>query len=167
MKPRAITDAAYERVHHRQRLRQYLIESNRIEAIFSPVNEKNVDAFEDFLNASPLTIERLGKFVRQCQRSAVLRSSPGMDVRVGNHIPPGGGPEIVAELRLILGDLPATPRGAYLTHSAYETLHPFSDGNGRSGRALWAWQMTRAGYDLSIGFLHKWYYQSLEFGRTP
>ena len=45
----------------------------------------------------------------------------------------------------------------------YETLHPFMDGNGRSGRILWAWQMIEHNIapGLSLGFLHAYYYQTL------
>ena len=54
----------------------------------------------------------------------------------------------------------ATPFGIHLR---YETLHPFMDGNGRSGRILWAWQMLH--HDIApgirLGFLHAFYYQTL------
>lgn len=51
--------------------------------------------------------------------------------------------------------------GAYRCHVVYETLHPFTDGNGRSGRAVWLRQMgwiVRA----PLGFLHHFYYQTLQ-----
>ena len=49
---------------------------------------------------------------------------------------------------------------------AYEMLHPFMDGNGRSGRALWAWMMLRLGQDpFALLFLHRFYYQTLENSR--
>ena len=37
------------------------------------------------------------------------------------------------------------------------------DGNGRSGRILWAWQMIEHNINpgLSLGFLHTFYYQAL------
>lgn len=62
----------------------------------------------------------------------------------------------------------------YVVHHAYESLHAYTDGNGRSGRALWLWGMRRLyrgqtlKFDrvLRIGFLHCWYYQSLQFDRT-
>lgn len=53
----------------------------------------------------------------------------------------------------------------YDVHQQYETLHPFTDGNGRSGRALWLWQMIRDGQRAQLGFLHTWYYQSLREAR--
>lgn len=38
--------------------------------------------------------------------------------------------------------------------------------NGRSGRALWAWQMLRQGRSFErIGFLRSFYYQTLERSR--
>ena len=40
--------------------------------------------------------------------------------------------------------------------------HPFTDGNGRSGRALWLWQMNN---HAPFGFLHTFYYQTLENSR--
>jgi len=37
------------------------------------------------------------------------------------------------------------------------------DGNGRTGRAIWAWQMQRLGRDpFALPFLHRFYYQTLE-----
>lgn len=43
-----------------------------------------------------------------------------------------------------------------------------TDGNGRSGRALWAWMMLCRGGSygrakvIELGFLHTFYYQTLE-----
>jgi hypothetical protein len=46
-------------------------------------------------------------------------------------------------------------------HVRYETLHPFTDGNGRTGRALWYWMMVGSSR-ADLGFLHAFYYQTLK-----
>jgi Fic/DOC family protein len=92
-----------------------------------------------------------------------------MNVAVGSHRPPPGGPDIPGALGFLLDTM---KRGLdpWTTHKRYETLHPFMDGNGRSGRALWLWQMIhqyggRDPYALRRGFLHTFYYQTLSEGR--
>lgn len=60
--------------------------------------------------------------------------------------------------------LPGEADPPWEVHIAYEMLHPFTDGNGRSGRMLWAWQMR----NFPLDFLHTFYYQTLNaLSRTP
>ena len=77
-----------------------------------------------------------------------------MDVRVGDYIAPEGGPGIVSELQELL----ESDCGPFYAHKWFEALHPFTDGNGRTGRLYWLWLMK----DAPLGFLHTWYYQSLQ-----
>ena len=120
------------------------------------------------LGAPSLTVTRVRSFVGVYQPNARLRNGVGLNVRVGAHIAPAGGPEIVHSLEAILERVNANRGtvvghdGAYSLHHAYESLHPFTDGNGRSGRAIWLWQMRG---HAPLGFLHHWYYQSLQMQR--
>lgn len=147
------------------RLIAFVRESNRIEGITRAPRAAEIEAHERLLDLPEIQVRDLEAFVSACQPGAVLRRLEGMNVLVGNHRPPPGGPGIVKELEWIL-DAACVRKDPYLIHHAYETLHPFMDGNGRSGRALWAWQMTSAvGMSgLRLGFLHAWYYQSLQHG---
>ncbi len=145
---------------------EFVMESNKIEGIYRDVHEmrfiSEVDAHVKLLTSLVLTVSILETFVEVIQPGNVLRRKVGQDVRVGNYLAPAGGPDIEIGLNNILLDtIPTGPyRGsAYDTHLAYEKLHPFTDGNGRSGRAIWLWQ--RQGF-APLGFLHQFYYQTLE-----
>lgn len=35
-------------------------------------------------------------------------------------------------------------------HVAYERIHPFADGNGRSGRMIMNWQLMKAGFPIAV-----------------
>ena len=103
--------------------------------------------------------------VAACQPNAVLRATTDIHgVRVGNHIAPPSGPKIVEEFDLLLKQIANDALTQWAAHVAYETLHPYTDGNGRSGRAVWLWHMQSRGEldrALALGFLHTFYYQTL------
>lgn len=150
-------------------LKRFVAESNRIEGITRAPTGIEVDALEGFLELTRPVRDDLTKLVEVFQPGEVLRDQPGLDVYVGNHTPPPGGPAIPLMLDNLLA-LPHVFRHPYFQHHNYETLHPYTDGNGRSGRALWLWGMKQLGgrewqRALQLGFLHLWYYQSLEFER--
>jgi len=75
-----------------------------------------------------------------------------MRVRVGRFVPPP--PEDVSGLMFELlewwnKDAPAVSPvlSSAIVHHRFETIHPFADGNGRTGRALALWELYRRGFD--------------------
>lgn len=84
-------------------------------------------------------------------------------VRVGTYVPPP--PREVSGLMFELlewwndraGELPPALSSAIL-HHRFESIHPFADGNGRTGRALAIWELYRRGYDTHHIFAVDEYY---------
>ena len=75
-----------------------------------------------------------------------------MRVRVGQFVPPP--PEDLSGLMFELlewwnKDAPelSPVLGSAIVHHRFETIHPFADGNGRTGRALALWELYRRGFD--------------------
>lgn len=157
----------------------FMIESNRIEGI---KGARGVEccATQSFIEGPAPSIADLCALATAYTPAAKLRIAPGMDVRVGDHLPPPGGQKVAQDLSWLL--LKIAVMSPHEFHVRYETLHPFMDGNGRTGRALWAWQMVRRApsksvlkrvsitgglyWDsLELGFLHRFYYQALDAPR--
>jgi Fic family protein len=75
-----------------------------------------------------------------------------MRVRVGTYAPPP--PEQVSGLMLAFlewwnDDAPVLSPvlSSAIVHYRFEAIHPFADGNGRTGRALALWELYRRGFD--------------------
>lgn len=137
-------------------LRKFIEESNKIEGIDRPVSFMELAAHEMILGLDTVGVADLERFVAAVQPGAVLRREIGVNVRVGDHIAPLGGPQIEPWLQgILINDMNPFDR-----HREYLTLHPFTDGNGRSSRVLWLHD--HGGLVPQIGFLHRFYYDTLQ-----
>jgi uncharacterized protein (DUF433 family) len=141
-------------------------ESNRIEGIDRVPTAEELVEHDRVMELAHLTIRDLEKFVTVYQQNAKLRVNPGMDVRVGSYVPPKGGEHIREMLGALLDDINGERIDAWNAHMQYESIHAFTDGNGRSGRVIYHWQM-RSTRMADLGFLHAFYYQTLQNYQTP
>lgn len=152
-------------------IEDFVRESNRIEGIERNPTLDEIEATENFSRISPkeLRLDHLVALVRVFQPDARPRFERGMNVYVGSHVPMPGGPNVRKCLEAHLACINTGFEPPHNGHHIYEVLHPFTDGNGRSGRALWLLLM--GGIEQApLGFLHHWYYQSLEnsqFAASP
>lgn len=139
----------------KEKIVSFIKESNLIEGIYREPTRKEIAEFKRFMALDEITIDDLERFVGVYKPGAKLRITSDLNVEVGGQIKPRGGVGVGYALDVILDNLEEnTP---YKNHVAYEHLHPFTDGNGRSGRMLWMWQMRSA----PLGFLRTFYYQTL------
>lgn len=139
-------------------LTDFMQESLHIEGILRPPFEHEMAGLEAFRRMiRPPTVMELTALCKTFQANAQLRDKLGLDVVVGNHFPPRGGQGIADNLKRLLDN--SRDYTAFRLYCAFEALHPFTDGNGRTGRALWLWRM--GGHPQS--FLKSFHYQTLSF----
>ena len=139
-------------------LYEFQRQSNAIEGIVG-AQDREVHALKMFLAKAVIRLEDLIAYVAVIEPRAELRNRPEVSgVRVGDHIAPPSGVRVAETLETILIDVCFNHRTPYENHCHYLTLHPFTDGNGRSARALWLWQH---GGVCRYPFLQAFYYETL------
>lgn len=137
-------------------LTDFMRESLEIEGILRDPFDAELTALNNFIHRiAPPTIMACTELCQVFQHNAVLRDKPGLDVRVGNHIPCRGGPEVTEYLEWMLTN--SHKISAYRLYAGFQYLHPYTDGNGRTGRALWLWRT--GGHPQS--FLKAFHFQTL------
>jgi len=144
-------------------LRALIQESNKIEGIFTLPSAKEEDAYTTFLRLPAITVGDMCSFVTTVAPGSKLRMKPGRDVMVGGFLPMKGGPGVMYAFKYLLEDVNDKNITPHQAHLEYETLHPFTDCNGRSGRLLWYWMHMQLNHDdmFTRGFLHSFYYETL------
>jgi hypothetical protein len=145
----------------------FIVESFAIEGLnyhaLSPSQKDNVlNAHTRFFQDDPLTLDSLKDFVAYVEPKAQLRTTPGQDVTVAEHVPMRGGEQVKHALIALLqqASTDRRPRNivAFDYYWRYLYLHPFTDCNGRSARALWAHLRGGIGEE---GFLAQFHYNAL------
>lgn len=84
-------------------------------------------------------------------------------VRVGDHFPPNPSDVSPLMFELLTWWNEEAPRlspilSSAILHYRFEDIHPFADGNGRTGRALSLWELYRRGFDTHHIFSVDEYY---------
>lgn len=138
---------------------EFIKQSNELENIFRDPTQDEIKEFKRFITLPAITISEIERFLSIYQPDAKLRNEYGLNVKVDNYYPPFGSPEMGSKLNEVL-----TISDPFLLHMNYEFLHPFTDGNGRSGRALYAWAIKdspRRSLGWKNNFLTNFYFEAL------
>lgn len=152
-------------------IKEFINESNAIEGILDFDMKRQYQLYTTFMHMGIVTVADVSNAANTMQRGVRIRDQLKMDVKVGNYTPPPGGPFIIETLKNILNDVSTVQLSneisssiAWNFHCAFECLHPLTDCNGRVGRLLWFWIMSKYGWKPNYGtFLQTFYYQTLEF----
>lgn len=148
-------------------LHNFAKESNEIESIFNEERHNiHANKLEEFLKLKEIKTENLEDFVSIIEPGAYLRTKHWHKVFIGGKMAPKA-PLSLKMLNALLKPVNEGSITPFLIHAEYEMIHPFTDGNGRSGRALWLWSMQKNHKQpFRFSFLQTYYYQTLQRYRT-
>lgn len=166
-----------------QNMRRFVIQSWKIEgeSLSAEDAARITNLHLAALDRKKWTAASLTKWLQQTLPDQKLRDEEGLLAFVADHAAPPGGPGIRKALNALLREIQAPPQPmnryeaegrCWRHHCEFETLHPFTDGNGRTGRMLWIWEMRHVGFPealtwlLPLGFLHHAYYSALREQRA-
>lgn len=120
-------------------VREFVRVSNRMAGITREPTAAEVGAHRGLLAANSLRVENLELFIHHIAPGAELRDLPldaeDEDLAIGD--------DVRADLATIVLAAQARAASPDRLHRIYQRLRPFTDGNGRCGRALWMWQVMR------------------------
>jgi len=144
-------------------LEAWQTESNAIEGLHRSRARlrEEVDALATFLANKRVASFEILLLANALEPNAVLRTRVGQNVRVAGHVAPPGGPSIRRDFAELLVTVSENDVNPVIGHAAYLQLHPLTDCNGRTSRALYLWHTTTLLGRTPDMFLEDYYRTSL------
>jgi hypothetical protein len=118
--------------------------SNRMAGITREPTPSEISAHRGLLAANALRVENLELFVHHVAEGARVRSEAGAEA-LSSAEEMTSAEQLKADLATIVLAAQKQAASPQRLHRIYTLLSPFTDGNGRCGRALLMWQIMRAG----------------------
>lgn len=150
-----------DEIYESENFALFVRESLMIEGIVRDPTPEETEVHAQLIAVPLLTVGALENFVNVVEPGAHLRTKVGENVWVGQTKCPEGGPEIREHLVSHINRLNQNPVSEMVfLHFQFLALHPFTDGNGRVSRAIWA-RIVGPQRLFARSFLHEWYYSTL------
>jgi Fic family protein len=140
------------------RITEFLKESNAIEGVYDSVSLGDSVSAWDFLSKQiKLDIPTILKTHALLMKNQPIDSSEkgkfrkrGVMIGARYGITPVIIPEMISNWTKIANDRYSDKEKIKRAHILYEEIHPFIDGNGRTGRMFMNWQRIICGYPIKI-----------------